>query len=196
MVMRYYELLTRFGSSACKTALVMRRFKDAGEIYKRHKDCKHNIAMEPTLLYDGTGLTAPSPLLDPLCLAALNTGMPFVSPLHATLTLTLRWHGFSASWLPSTTLTMNVNNGLLAASSLMMCLNEASHCIHHRCMVGKPPRACKIQDLVAYEHNNNAPKTNCQHPLSALPPRQGVHRVRVTGNGPNLVCLCEASNPR
>eukprot|EP00955_Chlamydomonas_euryale_P114514 366281-Chlamydomonas_euryale.AAC.13 len=33
---------------------------------------------------------APSPLLDPLCLAALNTGVPFVGPLPVTLTL-LSW---------------------------------------------------------------------------------------------------------
>eukprot|EP00955_Chlamydomonas_euryale_P112581 366141-Chlamydomonas_euryale.AAC.4 len=30
-------------------------------------------------------VTAPSPLLDPRCLAALNTGIPFVGPLPATL---------------------------------------------------------------------------------------------------------------
>eukprot|EP00955_Chlamydomonas_euryale_P042608 352371-Chlamydomonas_euryale.AAC.4 len=34
-------------------------------------------------------VTAPYPLLDPLCLAALNTGISFVGPLPATLTLTL-----------------------------------------------------------------------------------------------------------
>eukprot|EP00955_Chlamydomonas_euryale_P052429 355151-Chlamydomonas_euryale.AAC.3 len=32
---------------------------------------------------------APYPLLDPLCPATLNTGIPFVGPLPATLTLTL-----------------------------------------------------------------------------------------------------------
>eukprot|EP00955_Chlamydomonas_euryale_P083560 363869-Chlamydomonas_euryale.AAC.28 len=34
-------------------------------------------------------VTASSQLLDPLCLAALNTGIPFVDPLPKTLTLTL-----------------------------------------------------------------------------------------------------------
>eukprot|EP00955_Chlamydomonas_euryale_P007579 80333-Chlamydomonas_euryale.AAC.1 len=34
-----------------------------------------------------TFVTAPSPLLDPLCLAALNTGIPFLGPLPVTLTL-------------------------------------------------------------------------------------------------------------
>eukprot|EP00955_Chlamydomonas_euryale_P071757 361190-Chlamydomonas_euryale.AAC.3 len=34
-------------------------------------------------------VTAPYPLLDPLCLAALNTCLPFVGPLPATLTVTL-----------------------------------------------------------------------------------------------------------
>eukprot|EP00955_Chlamydomonas_euryale_P062567 358413-Chlamydomonas_euryale.AAC.18 len=31
--------------------------------------------------------SAPSPLLDPFCLAAFNTGIPFVGPLPVTLTL-------------------------------------------------------------------------------------------------------------
>eukprot|EP00955_Chlamydomonas_euryale_P038273 351055-Chlamydomonas_euryale.AAC.7 len=34
-------------------------------------------------------VTAPSPLLNLICLAALNTGIPFVGPLPVTLTLTL-----------------------------------------------------------------------------------------------------------
>eukprot|EP00955_Chlamydomonas_euryale_P067148 359754-Chlamydomonas_euryale.AAC.4 len=34
-------------------------------------------------------VTAPSPLLDPLCLGALNTGIPFVGLLPVTLTLIL-----------------------------------------------------------------------------------------------------------
>eukprot|EP00955_Chlamydomonas_euryale_P011513 124003-Chlamydomonas_euryale.AAC.15 len=34
-------------------------------------------------------VTAPYPLLDPLGLATLNTGIPCVGPLPATLTLTL-----------------------------------------------------------------------------------------------------------
>eukprot|EP00955_Chlamydomonas_euryale_P093568 364792-Chlamydomonas_euryale.AAC.15 len=40
-------------------------------------------------------VTAPSPLLDPLCLAALDTGIPFVGPLPVTLTLTLILGGAS-----------------------------------------------------------------------------------------------------
>eukprot|EP00955_Chlamydomonas_euryale_P022771 240401-Chlamydomonas_euryale.AAC.2 len=34
-------------------------------------------------------MTAPCLLLDPVCLATLNTGTPFVGPLPVTLTLTL-----------------------------------------------------------------------------------------------------------
>eukprot|EP00955_Chlamydomonas_euryale_P058236 357002-Chlamydomonas_euryale.AAC.8 len=34
-------------------------------------------------------VTVPSPLLDPLCHATLNTGIPFLSPLPVNLTLTL-----------------------------------------------------------------------------------------------------------
>eukprot|EP00955_Chlamydomonas_euryale_P091308 364613-Chlamydomonas_euryale.AAC.4 len=34
-------------------------------------------------------VTAPCPLLDPLCHVTLNTGIPFVGLLSATLTLTL-----------------------------------------------------------------------------------------------------------
>eukprot|EP00955_Chlamydomonas_euryale_P033842 349640-Chlamydomonas_euryale.AAC.3 len=33
-------------------------------------------------------VTVPCPLLDPLCHATLNTGIPFVGPLPVTLTLT------------------------------------------------------------------------------------------------------------
>eukprot|EP00955_Chlamydomonas_euryale_P070366 360740-Chlamydomonas_euryale.AAC.6 len=35
-------------------------------------------------------VTALSPLLDPLCLAALNAGIPFVGPLPVTVSLTLK----------------------------------------------------------------------------------------------------------
>eukprot|EP00955_Chlamydomonas_euryale_P019919 212566-Chlamydomonas_euryale.AAC.1 len=48
-------------------------------------------------------VTAPSSLLDPLCLAALNTGIPPVGPLPVTLTLTLEKarpgvHALRPSW--------------------------------------------------------------------------------------------------
>eukprot|EP00955_Chlamydomonas_euryale_P072708 361489-Chlamydomonas_euryale.AAC.1 len=53
-------------------------------------------------------VTAPSPLLDPLCLALLNTGIPFAVPLLVSLTLTLirprpvrRSAGFRSWRLPS-----------------------------------------------------------------------------------------------
>eukprot|EP00955_Chlamydomonas_euryale_P046914 353530-Chlamydomonas_euryale.AAC.5 len=39
-------------------------------------------------------VTVPSPLLDPLCLAALNTGLPCAGLLPVTLTLTLNGAGW------------------------------------------------------------------------------------------------------
>jgi len=46
-------------------------------------------------------VTAPSPLLDLLCLAALNTGIPFLGALPVTLTLTLAWSHQEAGRLDS-----------------------------------------------------------------------------------------------